>query len=79
MRTRGFNRKRLFPTMQTCSICKSKSKSVFVKQSVVIRQNLELVSSVVDMVARAYFRHAILKQRPRARISKGRRLTTSNP
>ena len=39
----------------------------------------ELVSSVVDMVARAYFRHATLKQRPRARISKGRRLTTSNP
>ena len=36
----------------------------------------ELVSTVVDTVARDYFRHAILKQR---RVSKGRRLTTGNP
>ena len=33
----------------------------------------ELVSTVVDTVARNYFRHAILKQRRRARVSKGRR------
>lgn len=38
----------------------------------------ELVSKVVDTVARAYFRHAILKQR-RRRVSNGRRFTTSNP
>ena len=31
---------RLFPTMRTCLICKSKSKTLFVKQGVVIRQNL---------------------------------------
>jgi hypothetical protein len=36
----------------------------------------ELVSRVVDTVARDYFRHAILKPRRRARLSKGRRLTT---
>jgi hypothetical protein len=29
-----------FPTMHTCIIYKSKSKTLFVKQSVVIRQNL---------------------------------------
>src|SRR5258708_7909718 len=39
-RAHGFNWKRLFPTMRTCLICKSKSKTLFVKQSVVIRQNL---------------------------------------
>jgi hypothetical protein len=39
----------------------------------------ELVSTVVDTVARDYFRHAILKQRRRARVSKGRRFTTGNP
>ena len=36
----------------------------------------ELLSTVVDTVARDYFRHAILKQRRRARLSKGRRFTT---
>src|SRR5450755_947964 len=36
----GLNWKRLFPTMQTCLIYKSKSKTLFVKQGVVIRQNL---------------------------------------
>src|SRR5260370_17847953 len=39
-RSHGYNWKRLFPTMRTCLICKSKSKTLFVKQSVVIRQNL---------------------------------------
>src|SRR5258708_1524851 len=39
-RSHGFNWKRLFPTMQTCLICKSKLKILFVKQGVVIRQNL---------------------------------------
>jgi hypothetical protein len=38
----------------------------------------ELVSTVLDIVARDCFRHAILKQR-RARVSKGRRFTTGNP
>jgi hypothetical protein len=33
----------------------------------------ELVSTVVDTVARDYFRHAILRQRRRERVSKGRR------
>jgi hypothetical protein len=33
----------------------------------------ELVSTVVDTVARDFFRHAILKQRRRARVSEGRR------
>jgi hypothetical protein len=40
---------------------------------------IELVSTVVDTVARDYFRHAILKQRRRVRVSKGRRFTTGNP
>jgi hypothetical protein len=39
----------------------------------------ELISTVVNTVARGYFRHAILKQRRRARVSKGRRFTTGNP
>jgi hypothetical protein len=39
----------------------------------------QLVSTVVDTVARDYFRHAILKQRWRVRVSKGRRFTTGNP
>ena len=39
-RARVFNWKRLFPTMQTCLICKSKSKTLCVKQSIVLRQNL---------------------------------------
>ena len=39
----------------------------------------ELVSTVLDKVARAYFRHAILSQRRRARVSKRRRFATSNP
>ena len=38
----------------------------------------ELVSTVLDTVARDYFRHAILSRR-RARISKGRRFATGNP
>jgi hypothetical protein len=37
-RARGFNWKRLL--LRTCLICKSESKTLFVKQSVVIRQNL---------------------------------------
>jgi hypothetical protein len=36
----------------------------------------ELVSTVLDMVARGYFRHAILRQRRRALVSKGRRFAT---
>jgi hypothetical protein len=36
----------------------------------------ELVSTVVDTVARDYFRHAILKQRRRVRVSK---VTTGIP
>jgi hypothetical protein len=39
----------------------------------------ELVLTVVDTVARDYFRHAILKQRRRATGSKGRRFTTRSP
>jgi hypothetical protein len=39
----------------------------------------ELVSTVVDTVARDYFRHAILKQQRRVRVSKGRRFTTGDP
>jgi hypothetical protein len=39
----------------------------------------ELVSTVVDTVARDYFRHAILKQRRPVRVSKGRRVTTGKP
>ena len=39
----------------------------------------ELISTVVDTVARYYFRQAILKQRRRVRVSKGRRFTTGNP
>jgi hypothetical protein len=38
----------------------------------------ELVSTVLDTVARDYFRRAILKQRRRARVSKGRRFATGN-
>jgi hypothetical protein len=38
----------------------------------------ELVSIVVDTVARDYFRHAILKQRRRLRVSKGRRFATGD-
>jgi hypothetical protein len=39
----------------------------------------ELVSTVVDTVARDYFRHAILKQRRRARIpSASRHIATRN-
>jgi hypothetical protein len=38
----------------------------------------ELVSTVLDTVARDYFRHAILSQRRRARVSKGRRFATGN-
>lgn len=37
-----------------------------------------LVSTVLDTVARDYFRRAILKQRRRARVSKGRRFATGN-
>jgi hypothetical protein len=39
----------------------------------------ELVSTVLDTVARDYFRHAILSRRRRARVSKGRRFATGNP
>jgi hypothetical protein len=39
----------------------------------------ELVSTVVDTVARDYFRHVILRQRRRAHVSKRRRFTTGNP
>jgi hypothetical protein len=34
----------------------------------------ELVSTVIDIVARDFFRRAVLKQRRRARVSEGRRL-----
>ena len=39
----------------------------------------ELVSTAVDTVARYYFRHAILKQRRRGRVPKGRRFTAGLP
>lgn len=39
----------------------------------------ELGSTAVDTVARYYFRHAILKQRRRGRVSKGRRFTAGHP
>ena len=37
------------------------------------------VSTAVDTVARYYFRHAILKQRRRGRVSKRRRFTAGHP
>jgi hypothetical protein len=39
----------------------------------------DLVSTVVDTVARDYFRHAFLKQQRRVRVSTGRRFATDNP
>ncbi len=39
----------------------------------------ELVSTVLDTVARDYFRHAVLKQRRRARVSKRAPLHNRQP
>jgi len=48
---------------RACINCKSKSQTMFVKHRDPSEPN-ELISTVLDDVARDYFRHAIRKQRP---------------